>query len=508
MLSSFLLIFGTLVPLVSIPGLGLPVAPTSTSADLVVKLGSKDFRERESATKALAALGSSALQDLRKAINLKDPEIQRRAAALVEAIERREATARLLAPKLVRIKVVNVPLATVVADLARATGFSVTIDESAREELRDRKITLDTGETTFWKAMDSLCREAGLAESSFPVHKSRTVTGDNARRMQIVVEQRQAMYMSAQNNPQNHFYLAPAPKDHFSEVKRAPMSFAGALRCRLGMPGMPIRVAGDEIFLPIEVSGQPDVVWEQLLDFRVEHAIDENGQELQQTLPIADSKAMQVNRVVMGLGNGMVLNAAGGLDLVAEQSGVLRLNFGDQRPRKLSKLSGTIVGQMRTPVQSLLSVGNICKQAGKTYRTNFGECMDVLAVTEGSDGSTKLEIRLREPPTMLVMRGNGRIAARGNLILGGQPAFFNRLGVRTDAVLQADLRLKDQKGNILQLGPNVQLALNLTNNMLATDVTMVIKRPKDGAAIDKLEWFGQHSTVVDVPFSFTNVELP
>ena len=131
-----------------------------------------------------------------------------------------------------------------------------------------------------------------------------------------------------------------------------------------------------------------------------------------------------------------------------------------------------------------------------------------MAVSEGADGSVKLEIRLREHPTMLVMPGNGRIAARGNLVLGGQQALFNRLGVRTDAVLQADLRIKDQNGDAVTIGPNVQYGLNLTGNMLATNVTMVIKRPKNASSIRTLEWFGQHSTVVEVPFQFTDVVLP
>jgi hypothetical protein len=509
MLSSFLPIVCTLVPFFSQALEPYSVAPTAGSAALVVQLGSKDFREREFASRALDALGSSALRELRKAVKDKDPEIRRRAENLVEAIERREETARLLAPRLVRINVVDAPLATVVNDFAKTTGFSISIDESARDELRERRITLDTGETTFWKALDALCRAAGLADSTLPVHSARTVARDNSRRMQIVVEQRQAMYMGTQHSQHPHYYLRPAPKDHFFEVKRTPASFAGALRCRIGgLPGAQIRVGADEILLPIEVSGQPDVIWEQLLDFRVEQAVNDHGQQLEQPLPMADSRATQVNRVVMGLGNGMVLNSAGGLDLIAEQGGMLRLKFGEKRPRKIAKLSGTIVGQMRTPVQALLAIDDIRKQAGKTFRTSYGECLDVVAVSERPDGSVKLEIRLREPPTMLVMPGNGRIAARGNLILGGQPAFFNRLGVRTDAVLQADLRLKDQKGNALAIGPNVQYGLNLTGNMLATNVTMTIKPSKDAGTVHTLEWFGQHSTIVDVPFQFADVELP
>jgi hypothetical protein len=56
-------------------------------ANLVKQLGSDDFREREAATKALAAIGFPALEALRKAAKDDDAEVAQRASRLVEAIE-------------------------------------------------------------------------------------------------------------------------------------------------------------------------------------------------------------------------------------------------------------------------------------------------------------------------------------------------------------------------------------------------------------------------------------
>ena len=136
MLSSFLLMAWALIPLATKPLEHGPVARATVNAELIVKLGSRDYRERESATRALDALGSLALQDLHKAAHDKDPEVRRRAETLIETIERREETARLLAPRLVHVKARNVPLATVIADLAQQSGFSVSLDESISEERR------------------------------------------------------------------------------------------------------------------------------------------------------------------------------------------------------------------------------------------------------------------------------------------------------------------------------------------------------------------------------------
>src|SRR5262249_470140 len=59
----------------------------SALAKLVKQLGSSDFRQREGATKALAAIGFPALQALRKAARGDDPEVARRVTHLIESIE-------------------------------------------------------------------------------------------------------------------------------------------------------------------------------------------------------------------------------------------------------------------------------------------------------------------------------------------------------------------------------------------------------------------------------------
>src|SRR5262249_34430268 len=71
-------------------------AATSPSADkLVEQLGDRDFQVRETAAKALEALGPAALDALKKATNHSDPEVRRRVNALIPGIERAAA----LAPK-------------------------------------------------------------------------------------------------------------------------------------------------------------------------------------------------------------------------------------------------------------------------------------------------------------------------------------------------------------------------------------------------------------------------
>src|SRR5262249_15624147 len=74
-------------------GVGKVELPQGNLAEiqrLIRKLGSENFREREAASRGLAAIGESAEHDLRRAMRHNDPEVRRRAAELIEALVARK----------------------------------------------------------------------------------------------------------------------------------------------------------------------------------------------------------------------------------------------------------------------------------------------------------------------------------------------------------------------------------------------------------------------------------
>lgn len=132
-------------------------------ADLVKQLGSSKFAEREKAKKELEAIGNPALEALRKATKDENLETVKRAQELLRKIEDRMLTADLLNPKKIRINVKDQPAMDVVAELSRLSGYQIQVIGD-RAAIAEKKITLDTGDVTFWEALDQVCAKGGLSE--------------------------------------------------------------------------------------------------------------------------------------------------------------------------------------------------------------------------------------------------------------------------------------------------------------------------------------------------------
>src|SRR5438445_4015145 len=159
-LAVFLALLGFLTSESRPESIGKPAA--GRIAQLINQLGSKKFQERELAARELDAAGAVALESLKTAGRHPDPEISRRAECLAQRIEKRIETAQIVEAKCVHLSFRDTPLDEAVAEFARKTGF--TIDLQSRP--RDQRITLDTGETTFWQALDQFCKKAGLVEQT------------------------------------------------------------------------------------------------------------------------------------------------------------------------------------------------------------------------------------------------------------------------------------------------------------------------------------------------------
>jgi hypothetical protein len=134
---------------------------------LISQLASMKFSARRQASRELDAIGEPALAALRKAVNGADMEACHRARALVARIENRLDAAAVMAPTRVRLVCNEMPVQGAIAELARKARIEILIDPQSLPKLAQRKVTLDTGDVTFWEALEALCQKAGLVETAW-----------------------------------------------------------------------------------------------------------------------------------------------------------------------------------------------------------------------------------------------------------------------------------------------------------------------------------------------------
>src|ERR1041385_8056495 len=92
-----------------LPSLALAQGSSKEQIDsLVRKLGSSVYKQREQARKDLEAVGPAALDALRKSASSADAETARRIGDLIRHLEEQLATQKILAPKVVRLRLDDV----------------------------------------------------------------------------------------------------------------------------------------------------------------------------------------------------------------------------------------------------------------------------------------------------------------------------------------------------------------------------------------------------------------
>jgi hypothetical protein len=148
--------------MVALIGLGSDDRP----ADLVARLGSHQYAEREADAEALRRLGPAALPALRDARSSADLEIKTRALALRDEI----VSTEILHPAPIKLDFQDRPRVEVIEVIGRQAGLVIEPGDEQplqstlnRRVWPDRRITLEAAEPLpFWDAIDRLCQASGL----------------------------------------------------------------------------------------------------------------------------------------------------------------------------------------------------------------------------------------------------------------------------------------------------------------------------------------------------------
>jgi hypothetical protein len=459
-------------------GLASPAAEPGDAAQvekLIAQLGSKSFAEREKAMQALEGIGEPALGALRKASRSGDIEISRRAVDLVRRIEDRDLPTRALLPKRVHVVCKDTPVPEAVAELARKSGYDVIVGET-RARVAARKVTLDTGETTFWKAFDQLCSQAGLAEAKPESDDDRKSDRDPDFVPGYVFGQ---IILEDDRSP------------------RSPTWYAGAVRIRAMSPDTRILGPGrgdGEILCALEVFPEPRLAMLlNLVSLHIDKAVDDQGQALTPAPPPPPGpKGPVVSRPLWWAGPHQV---------------VVRLRQGEKASRSLKELKGRLGIRTRTAPEELLTVENIQKAAGKVFKGSAGGALNVIAVSRDASGVFELEVKVALPAGVQLAFGGpplpppalvGAAPQPGQVPGPAMPGFAPRLPV-------PGLTLRDGKGERLPLVVSKHVAQ--TKDGLSVQHYTLTCQLQKGQEPDKLVVAGSRLVTVDVPFTLKDVPL-
>src|SRR5262245_58392383 len=436
------------VGLVTTLGLGLHVGHGATPtgkgetelARLIGQLGSQRFQEREDSTRALDQLGPDALQALQKATRNEDAEIRRRAAALVQRIERRLDAARILAPHKTRLSFRDVSVPQAVSEFSRKVNFPISI-EGDLTRLRTRKITLETAEIPFWEAYEQFCQKAGLVDKYLAQNQtSATAALTDAQRavLQREVAVRMANPYVMAGGADGRLVLVDGP------TPSLPTCYAGAVRIR-ALPKHPTgpqgNVAGEASFT-LDVTPEPKMQWQGVLNLTIDRALDDRGQVLVQKCGPTPN-GIQGDLIAQGIApNGMVVMS--GSDLIGGVTNIrqlpVRLKMEKEPSRQLKEVKGRITAQVQTAPQVLLAINDILKAAGKKADGPDGICVKVAQASKLANGGVSVKVQMEMPNQAGMIRG--RVFIRRQVLVNGN------LMIQSEVMdgSNAGLALLDSKG--------------------------------------------------------------
>lgn len=449
-------------------------------ASLVRQLGSGRYADREAATEALDALGAAAVPALKQAVRGDDPEVSWRAEALVARIESRLETARLLQPKRVRFVFKDTPLAEAVEHLKRQTGFAIQLGKDTA--LAQRKVTLDTGEVTFWEAFEQFCNQSNLVERPVAPVSNEVRTGADGNG--VVFRQLVTRHQYAGN-------LDRGITLHDGKPTPRPTCFSGAIRVRAlpgdQVAGHDLRSLGETLF-KLEVTPEPKMPWQGVLELRVNRAVDENGRLLTPATGPAGQGMDQDIRLIL---------EAETMRIESPTQFPVRLKVGDKPAKLLKELKGTVTAHVQTPPETLLAVDDVLQTNGQTIKGADGSAAHITEATKRAGGQINLRLMIELPP-------------QNNLAWNGAAQF--RVAGRFGNVPQPDTAgstwtLFDAQGKTFyRVGLNESLSAN-ANGGWSQDVRLTFKDQQGAVAPFKLVRTGRRLAIVEVPFALSDVPL-
>jgi hypothetical protein len=479
---------------------------------LIAQLGSSTCADREQAAAELAAAGGAALPFLREAAKSADVEVARRATRVIAAIEEHLLTATLLQPRRFRVVVRDLPIAAAVAELSSKSGYSVKLNGITA----NRKVTLDTGDTTFWDALQQLCAAADLVEKPAPAPMPAPTTGPWSGRMPIRGRRGGIQFFTPASIP-----AAEAPIElTVGKVKELPTCHVGSVRIR-ALPGRSGTDGHTSVVL--EVAGEP-----RLRNFgviglqRLDEAIDDRDQRLALSLHQHPAAATPVNQAAVG---GIIINGNAGINRIVINGGnvivngnriggpsappsatrtlMVSLDKGAKAAASLRTLSGVLLVQGWNEPEVMLTIDPILPSCGKSIQARDGATVEIQTVEKLHTGDVQIKLIYSNPDDGMApggMFGNLNIAINGRNV-GGQTGGSSPLA-------RCQPRLFDSAGRAYTMTGVASHHVAFTVGQATHTITYLFHPQAGQGDPARLTISGQRLVTFRVPFTLKDVPLP
>lgn len=435
--------------------------PAQDPAELVRKLGSGVFAEREEAAKALDTLGRDALPALEEAREADDPEVRARAAVLAAAIQERV----LIEPTMVTLDFENRPILEVARALSERSGMSVLLVPENQAQWQTMRVTMKSDSPVpFWAAMDRLCEQTKTQLQASPGMGMGPGGGTPLNPAVRILQGQLPPFPTSDQGP---FRSTLVSLHHHRDLtfQRSP----GQSRPGARDSGFQIN---DQFYFSVQVSAEPRLLVNQTGPMRVTEATDDRGR----SLVSADGAAAP------GRGGGYI---GMGTPMTALQLTGHLMAPGEGSSR-LALLRGSIPVSVATPRPSPLTI-ELAGATGKTFRSE-----------EASITVESLHVGAADMPRTI------DLSIEPNKTTPEEEDPFELTGPRAQFALQVRFQLLNAQGRPLRLIPS----RSQSNDGRRVQLQLTIPQGGDQSEPKELRFHDLTRATTEVEFEYRDVPIP
>lgn len=451
----------------------------------ITQLGHSRYTLREQAAKELEQMGEPALPALRKALQTSDVELRERAAKVIQRIEFRARSERLLQPPKMTIVFDETPLDTAIVELSRKLGLSLELDAKQVKNPK-RPVTIKVEDVPYWEALARFYQAAGLVEfDDIP---------QAAASSQTMLEKREIVYGPRQ-----------MPKAHLLRLRDGTSQ-----ELLLTDKSMRVRVCAKhpdnkyddtrgEVFFKLKIDPTPSLSLQDILGVEVRYAHDEHQRTLVRATP-PELPRVQNDYEEMVVMNGMRTFVQNSL-FEHQRYTTVGLKTEGIRPKHLKELSGVVVAQVLTPPETLLTIADFTHNTAQNVATTEHYRCEVTGTRTSTTSSMivtmKLDMNVVEDFLDMPIQFKGRVRPFVRIQRSGGGELGNGL---------PKVAIRDQSGKTLKHSLIKMDGTSDGINMTYT-IELRIDQPKPTDQLS-LALEGRRPATIEMPFTLKNVPLP